>query len=212
MKKIQLLTLAAALSCFICTPYSIKVENETGYPIRVLLLYYPADINVMAKTVFSDPFKKDKIVHLIDKMDEEMFGFEGAFSDKNKKYFKQQDFVKDRSSIKKNVGAGCIRAAKVWIVEQKSIPGNEITLNMINQGDNSGTTLGKEYKDLIQNRSDWNLKVAQKAPVKYVQYSHQLTGRNWDYKIVPSKSNQCASHTFKAFVDSDNNVTLELTN
>jgi hypothetical protein len=207
---IHLFLLATLASTFSCTAHTIKVKNETPYPIKALILYHPGSAKEMLSTAFGATEKEPKIDVLQGNMDSSMYGFEGAFGKKNKKYFKQSSYIKPGETISKDVGTGCVREAKVWIVKKMSIPANEVTLDMVNQGDASGTTLGKEYKKLSDNKADWNLKVANKTPISYVKYDPILKGKNWDTRAVKSKENQCASHTFKAFIKGNNDITLEL--
>lgn len=207
---IHLLILAALASTFNGIAHTIKVKNETNYPIKALILYHPGSAKEMLSTAFGATEKEPRIDTLQGKMDNSMYGFEGAFGKKNKKYFKQSSHIKPGETISKDIGTGCVREAKVWIVKKMSIPANEVTLEMTNKGDAGGTTLGKEYKKLIENKSDWNLKVANKTPINYVQYDPVLKGKNWDNRPVKSKENQCASHTFKAFIKGNNSITLEL--
>ncbi len=204
MKRIIVLALLSLSG--LVEAYKIEVKNETDKALKVLILYQPAG-GEMLKTAITAMTKEPRIDKLDNNMDGAMWGFEGNFSKENDKYLQAKVLDpkgQGTDSHKFDVGAGCIRKVKAWVVTKKSLPADQITTAMVSGGDKGGTNLGRIYD---KNKSQWNMWVTNKTPVEYIEYTNAYS-KSWDTK--KASGNTCASHTYKVFVSGDK-LTVEQT-
>ncbi len=196
--------------------WTIKVENETPYDLAIAMYYVDADTQAAASSGLTTVFMAvsagvvgERIGDEIKKLREnKMHGFVKHLKGKHTGKERHTTLEADgKKSIKWNIGTGCIRVVKAWIVEKKTITAQEA--NAMKKFD-SNSTLGSVIKDLKESKK-WNNAVKQNKDLTYHVYNPALgDAHSWSAKRVPFAENQCSDHDFKIYVQKNNKGTQQL--